>query len=231
MKQESDITPAHNTRTGTINFMACEVAEEMYLFNPYASYKDMPKEFCHNSLHDLESLWWIAIWQIFYYTLPPDDSSSSSPTDHHTTEDREEWLSLQEKAFLQMFPQSPSNSTRFTIMTTESSFDAETQKCFLEGSKLSKEDFSEMHAIDPGAYVQVENELKGIHEKFIETFQLAANMAPSSTLTPLTSTLKTLGKRLTRTDREGGDDGSSAGQRVKPKGSAGRIPAGMKVIM
>ncbi|KAF8524509.1 hypothetical protein JB92DRAFT_2806518 [Gautieria morchelliformis] len=124
MKQESEVTPAHNTRTGTINFMACEVAEEMYLFNPYASYKDMPKEFRHNSLHDLESLWWIAVWQIFYYTLPPDDSSSSSPTDHHTTEDREERLSLQEKAFLKMFPRSPSNSTRFTIMTTESSFDA-----------------------------------------------------------------------------------------------------------
>ncbi|KAF8501187.1 hypothetical protein JB92DRAFT_882570 [Gautieria morchelliformis] len=237
MKQESDVTPAHNTRTGTINFMACEVAEEMYLFTR-APYKDVP-EFRHNPLHDLESLWWIAVWQIFYYTLPPDDSSSSSPTDHHTTEDREERLSLQEQAFFKMFPRDDlSNSTRVTIMTVESSFDAVTEECFLEGSKLSKirdklntlrndlheaylsaeKDFRETHAIHSGAYVPVENELKGIHEKFIEAFQLAANMAPSSTLTPLTSTLKTLGKRSTRTDREGGDDGSSAGRRVKAKG-------------
>ncbi|KAF8498440.1 hypothetical protein JB92DRAFT_3125288 [Gautieria morchelliformis] len=238
MKQESDVTPAHNVRTGTINFMACEVAEEAYLFNPRASYEDMPTEFRHNPLHDLESLWWIAVWQIFYYTLPPDDSSSSSPTDHHTTEDREERLSLQEQAFFKMFPEDLNNSTRSRIITTQFSFDAITRKCFLEGSKLSKirhklnalrsdlleaylsaeKDFSETHAIHSGAYVPVENELKGIHEKFIETFQLAANMAPSSTLTPLTSTLQTLGKRLTQTGREGGDDGSSAGRRVKPKG-------------
>jgi len=64
---------------GTIDFMACEIEFQRYLFHkddpllhfqadvfdsPYGS-SEIP--FTANPLHDLESLWWIQVWLLHFY--------------------------------------------------------------------------------------------------------------------------------------------------------------------
>jgi len=79
-------------RTGTMHFMSIEVAAQMFLFCPRLpdqelNFTEMLDEiqqtegkeatnamqnrladvpFSHNHLHDLESLWWVAVWMAFY---------------------------------------------------------------------------------------------------------------------------------------------------------------------
>ncbi|KAF7428941.1 hypothetical protein PC9H_008178 [Pleurotus ostreatus] len=72
----------HNVKTGTLQFMAVEVSFGAYLFRPRAAAEDvflsptgvLPSRgtkpvhpFRHNVLHDLESIWWLAMWSIFRY--------------------------------------------------------------------------------------------------------------------------------------------------------------------
>jgi hypothetical protein len=80
---------------GTMHFMSIEVAEQEYLFrpplpHPDASFTEIMQGiqqtgtrnatsktqdeptvvlFSHNHLHDLESLWWVAVWMVFYNHL------------------------------------------------------------------------------------------------------------------------------------------------------------------
>ncbi|KAF9230900.1 hypothetical protein BU15DRAFT_83049 [Melanogaster broomeanus] len=67
---------SHDVRTGTTDFMACEVEGHRYLFfkrRPTvvisAKYAPVPPEdqpFRFNPLHDLESWWWILTWVLHY---------------------------------------------------------------------------------------------------------------------------------------------------------------------
>lgn len=80
------------SQQGTMHFMSIEVAAQMFLFTPRRSHpsanfiqkvqqikqlkeraatnikQDKPANlpFSHNHLHDLESLWWVAVWIVFY---------------------------------------------------------------------------------------------------------------------------------------------------------------------
>ncbi|KAF9520925.1 hypothetical protein BS47DRAFT_1481235 [Hydnum rufescens UP504] len=63
-------------RTGTRDFMALEVRESTYLFGRDAEmepeeFRELPP-FQHNCLHDVESIWWIALWTsyVFAPTVP-----------------------------------------------------------------------------------------------------------------------------------------------------------------
>ncbi|KAG9221354.1 hypothetical protein CCMSSC00406_0009931 [Pleurotus cornucopiae] len=73
----------HNVKTGTLQFMAVEVSLGAYQFEPrpvaedaLVTATDIPvininppfrHPFRHNALHDLESIWWLALWSIFRY--------------------------------------------------------------------------------------------------------------------------------------------------------------------
>ncbi|KAF8557267.1 hypothetical protein OG21DRAFT_1520545 [Imleria badia] len=79
----------HDVRTGTPHFMACEVEAQEYLFfQPERTYNlgrpvvaDRPP-FRFNTLHDLESWWWILTWVLHYFV---DGVSQILPPDHDTT--------------------------------------------------------------------------------------------------------------------------------------------------
>ncbi|KAJ7574296.1 hypothetical protein C8J56DRAFT_872223 [Mycena floridula] len=79
-KEMSDQT-VHNVKTGTVQFMAVEVASGLYKSLPLASRSDPDpdpdprKHFWHNPLHDLESLLWMLIWS-FIHLIPVDNSST-----------------------------------------------------------------------------------------------------------------------------------------------------------
>lgn len=63
---------------GTDLFMAAEVASGAYNFVP----EDMEQPmWTHNALHDVESIWWIALWAIFTFrpeTVKPQRSDADN---------------------------------------------------------------------------------------------------------------------------------------------------------
>ncbi|KAJ8697207.1 hypothetical protein PTI98_007005 [Pleurotus ostreatus] len=76
------LTETNRMEQGTLQFMAVEVSDGAYLFRPRAAAEDvflsptgvLPSRgtkpvhpFRHNVLHDLESIWWLAMWSIFRY--------------------------------------------------------------------------------------------------------------------------------------------------------------------
>ncbi|KAF7428943.1 hypothetical protein PC9H_008180 [Pleurotus ostreatus] len=79
---DDELSSSYNVKTGTLQFMAVEVSDGAYLFRPRAAAEDvflsptgvLPSRgtkpvhpFRHNVLHDLESIWWLAMWSIFRY--------------------------------------------------------------------------------------------------------------------------------------------------------------------
>ncbi|KAK7433988.1 hypothetical protein VKT23_020452 [Stygiomarasmius scandens] len=68
-KKKVDTTAHNDNRTGTIQFIASEVARCAYLFYAPPVEDPVPGEelvFNHNDLHDLESLFWVLVWILFY---------------------------------------------------------------------------------------------------------------------------------------------------------------------
>jgi hypothetical protein len=60
-------------RISSMNFeqyLAMELAAEKVQFSP----------FCHNHLHDLESLWWVAVWMVFYNHFSKGTPSRDCPS-------------------------------------------------------------------------------------------------------------------------------------------------------
>jgi hypothetical protein len=48
-----------------MQFMSVKAAPQMFLFQPTG---DHPRtSWFHNHLHDLKSLWWVAVWMVFYH--------------------------------------------------------------------------------------------------------------------------------------------------------------------
>ena len=54
---------------GSWDFMPIEVASKTYQFLP--SEVVMRPIFCYNFLHELESLWWLATWMLFFHHPEP----------------------------------------------------------------------------------------------------------------------------------------------------------------
>lgn len=74
---------------GTRNFMAGEVQQQAYLSQYYPRHRSTVP-FRYNLLHDLESLWWIAVWFLFTFRLMSskslvhkDDEENFQETDRH----------------------------------------------------------------------------------------------------------------------------------------------------
>ncbi|KAI0797200.1 hypothetical protein C8Q75DRAFT_888263 [Abortiporus biennis] len=68
---------SHELRTGTLAFMAYEVARGRYIAKslPNETYRPRPRSFptfFHNPLHDLESIWWICLWGVFLHYIQED---------------------------------------------------------------------------------------------------------------------------------------------------------------
>ncbi|KAF9505226.1 hypothetical protein BS47DRAFT_1435749, partial [Hydnum rufescens UP504] len=63
-KMSHDMWAANQTRF----FMSVEVPAQLYLFLPDEPPNNGCREFlfAHNYLHDLKSLWWVAVWIVFY---------------------------------------------------------------------------------------------------------------------------------------------------------------------
>ncbi|KAI6110910.1 hypothetical protein EDD16DRAFT_1897766 [Pisolithus croceorrhizus] len=69
----------HEVRMGTLDFMACEVEAQKYLFRPIIYRQvgtDDSTSFRFNPLHDMESVWWIATWTLYYHV----DQDASQPS-------------------------------------------------------------------------------------------------------------------------------------------------------
>ena len=111
--------------------MSIEVAAQQFLFSPDSepdltkldrvamitgqkdkkACEDVP--FFPNHLHDLESLWWVAVWIVFY----TDISEGASSHDHTSTALRAS-LELAEN----LFPSTPANTTRHIGFQVSTSF-------------------------------------------------------------------------------------------------------------
>ncbi|KAI5994284.1 hypothetical protein F5J12DRAFT_962663 [Pisolithus orientalis] len=76
-------TNRHGIRTGTVNFMACEVEGQTYLFKPPGFFDEVySPPFRFNPLHDMESLWWIQTWILYYHVDQPRSQRSSKQEDY-----------------------------------------------------------------------------------------------------------------------------------------------------
>ncbi|KAF9496386.1 hypothetical protein BDN71DRAFT_769049 [Pleurotus eryngii] len=79
---DDEPSPVHSVKTGTLQFMAVEVSYDGYRFRPISIAEDvfltvtdvlppLDTEPVHpfrcNALHDLESIWWLAMWSILSY--------------------------------------------------------------------------------------------------------------------------------------------------------------------
>ncbi|KAF9236556.1 hypothetical protein BU15DRAFT_49861 [Melanogaster broomeanus] len=84
---------SHDVRTGTLDFMACEVEAQKYLF--ISQRLELPDDeampaltlvarppFHANPLHDLESSWWILMWVLHYHV---DGDTRESPPKQEAT--------------------------------------------------------------------------------------------------------------------------------------------------
>jgi hypothetical protein len=98
---------------GTMHFMSVEVAARIFLFIPQqstepAKFQDKLRQiqhhksiknntptklpFVHNHLHDLESLWWVAVWVIIYNCLcDTQQSNEVPPSDLQDVEHQLSW--------------------------------------------------------------------------------------------------------------------------------------------
>ncbi|OCB90616.1 hypothetical protein A7U60_g2134 [Sanghuangporus baumii] len=107
--KNSDV--AHELRTGTPDFVAVEAAGRIYTYLPEEDDDELEAElramvegrmadirlketterstpFFHNDLHDLESLWWIAVWVLFS-SCPVSDDGTVNAEDSERDEQRE----------------------------------------------------------------------------------------------------------------------------------------------
>ncbi|KAI6016909.1 hypothetical protein BKA83DRAFT_4329447 [Pisolithus microcarpus] len=80
-----DSNKSHEVRTGTLEFMASEVEAQRYLFQPHGGKHRREGRKCpfrFNPLHDMESLWWIATWTLYYHV----DQQGSRPSPEQITQ-------------------------------------------------------------------------------------------------------------------------------------------------
>ncbi|KIK22815.1 hypothetical protein PISMIDRAFT_651298, partial [Pisolithus microcarpus 441] len=80
-----DSNATHEDRTGTLEFMASEVEAQQYLFQPRGGKPRREGRKCpfrFNPLHDMESLWWIATWTLYYHV----DQGGSRPSSEQITQ-------------------------------------------------------------------------------------------------------------------------------------------------
>ena len=96
-----------------MNFMSIEVAVQLFLFSPVKrrSRADVRRflngqerdqsivrvAFSHNHLHDLESLWWVAVWVVFYNNFS--EETPSRDRTPFTSKNAEDQINLAKTLF------------------------------------------------------------------------------------------------------------------------------------
>ena len=60
--------------------MAAETIALEYLFLPDADTSEVPMEFIHFALHDVESVWWTGIWMVFFNHTPDHKEEAAQRT-------------------------------------------------------------------------------------------------------------------------------------------------------
>ncbi|CUA75245.1 Putative chromatin-remodeling complex ATPase chain [Rhizoctonia solani] len=85
-KHIDDVRPPHDVKTGTAQFMATEVAfvehDRVYNVRPVESMLEPLPPFRHNPLHDVESIWWLCIWMMFYL-IPAGEETKIQAENYH----------------------------------------------------------------------------------------------------------------------------------------------------
>ena len=67
---------------GTYPFMAMEVSVRSYFLHPSQDAELANCPLKYNPLHDLESLWWVAVWTLFVHGLQEDTDTKYDPYKH-----------------------------------------------------------------------------------------------------------------------------------------------------
>ena len=156
------------SQQGTMHFMSIEVAVQSFLFKPPPSSNATavdqwrmakkigeawgPTEvlFFHNHLHDLESLWWVAVWVVFYNHFSPSG-------DQFTLRDAEDQL---KKARI-LFPPMVGSTTR---------------RDAFQGSELFKKACDLLHPNKKSVYLG----LKILREQLIKHYNAVEKELPLS---------------------------------------------------
>ncbi|CUA75303.1 Nucleoporin NUP133 [Rhizoctonia solani] len=85
-KYIDDVSSPHDVKTGTAQFMATEVAfvehDRLYNVRPAESMLEPLPPFRHNPLHDVESIWWLCIWMMFYL-IPAGEDTKIQAENYH----------------------------------------------------------------------------------------------------------------------------------------------------
>ncbi|KAL5496159.1 hypothetical protein ACEPAH_3076 [Sanghuangporus vaninii] len=106
-RRKDSTAVAHHMRTTSIDYMASEAIKHRYLFSICGA--ETP--FFHNDLHDLESLWWIVIYMIFFML---DTSFDVEPVQAKLIKRRNTLQAL--------FPRSNTTKARQFFITNEHTF-------------------------------------------------------------------------------------------------------------
>ncbi|KAF8969579.1 hypothetical protein BDZ97DRAFT_1794033 [Flammula alnicola] len=169
-----DTDSKHDVPTGTINFIAIEVSEQGYLFQTTAWSREdsVQPPLVHNPLHDLESVWWVVVWCLFWNAV---DKTSGDPAFPQSEDQITEQMVLAER----IFPQH--RSQRLSIFHNNRVF-VKYWSAFMEVQQVFAGYADAARAILTDAYRAAELTLPkcidykaftDIHERFARPFELA----------------------------------------------------------
>ena len=198
------------SQQGTIDFISIEVAAHSYLFYPHdpgltsdefyeffgaVRWSERRRQrsptgvlFSHNHLHDLESLWWVAVWTAFYNDFLERDSSHDRPSP--SLEDAKEKLSLAGT----IFPHALQSTTRRDNFQGLTDF-AETYANLSDNKEtfcsdldfLRKNLIKQYRVVETGYPKSVDPKLSGdgIYDRFAKIFPSLGTKYTGFTLAPI----------------------------------------------
>ena len=72
----------------------------------------------HNYIHDLESLWWILVWTVFFYEKKPDPTDPTDPVDETSAK----WAEAQRGSYNNLFPGDVNMKDRLSFLKVVDTF-------------------------------------------------------------------------------------------------------------
>ncbi|KAF8582551.1 hypothetical protein K439DRAFT_1635200 [Ramaria rubella] len=182
----------HNIRTGTMDFMSLEVEALKYLFHDDDSL--VPSQirtlFHYNPLHDLESLWWIGVWMMFYHRPTVEQN------DQEQIDKEYEAAIEQYKIHQNIFPgflNSASRSRTLTLSTElASNLDSLPNSCYKVALRLNRARrilVKAYQTAEAGPEIN-ESAFIGIHQQLLESYGDAREQSGNIKLRSLTDILQ-----------------------------------------
>ncbi|KAF8579524.1 hypothetical protein K439DRAFT_1620467 [Ramaria rubella] len=167
----------HDVRTGTLYFMAAEVASHRYLFMSRGWITKRPP-FKHNALHDIESLWWVVVWSLF----------------NHGVQGYSDDYDLEEHRMLcqELFPPYAAAVERSSIIAEPGGFEIQTQSLpgpFQKAATFATAALAELSArykrMEKGPDKIDTSVILGIHDVFCQHLRDAREASPPGDMVPL----------------------------------------------